>query len=58
MKKKNEKKYFSQAEIKEMWLKYKQSPRATNLMGRRQSFIAKVKGSIFGENRGGKRKYK
>ena len=48
---KNNKKYFTAEEIKSMVLTEKK-------LGKKETFIAKVRGSIFGEGSGGKRIFK
>lgn len=55
---KNNKKYFTAEEIKSMVLTEKKLPRTTNQIGKKETFIAKVRGSIFGEGSGGKRIFK
>lgn len=56
--KKNNKRYFTAEEIKTMVLNEKKLPHTTNQSGEKETFIAKVRGSIFGEGSGGKRIFK
>ena len=44
------KKFYSQAEIREMWFKNRELPKTTNPKGKKKSFVVKVR-HIFGEKR-------
>ncbi len=52
MKNKKKKKFYTAEEIKEMVLKKSQLPCATSTKNEKKSFIAKVRGSIYGQTGG------